>query len=726
MTTTTSYSDQFRFRQMIGFTLRKNRGFTIYYCIISFILFPLQYIFKITNDYYIAHNSFYFQGLSEIYGEVTVMLLPALVIVASLILTIILFSYMHSKKAVDLFHAIPVKREKLMLANIIAAAIIIVVPLFVWYLLTTIIKTCYFGITTQIVLTILNDFACLSITALFTIVFTAFISSNMGTIFDTFLFTSGLAVSVPLMLLSIKTVLDTYLFGFPSNTLLADSNIALTSPWSAIYLRLSLWKEQDERVASINIAFLIWLALTIIFLFLALHAYKNRKSEMAEQTDSKGIIKNISKVIVSFLGSVVFGFMFNAYTVRENKVIFVIGAIFGAAVIYFVTEAILMRGVKNFKKSLVPGIVVVGAIGIFSVIMTSGFFGYETKVPNINQVQSVTIDYIGRGQLAEIVSVGDAYEIEQQNSKTTVYPNIRNVTLTGEQAKALIIKLHQQIVENKDVPTSDDPTLSIDISYTLSNGITMHRQYHYTNIGEAGVDCLQQLEATEEFKTQVFSVFSMPASSIRSITISNRFQESEEKLPITTDFANKLNEALKQDIKNESMEEIFTPTLSPVGYLTLDYTISQNMQGKAFQSNTILITSGYTNTLRVLAEFDYLQYLEYNVENIEQIVVAPLDPYYSRYNYFFSFNMIADSIEYGTSYAYDTGYTIKDKEIMQQLLAHSYNYYDTTSAQVYVINIYFNSQEVYAQQVKQVLILEKDLPEEIRTELEEQVQMFYD
>ena len=127
MTTTTSSSKPGRFRELYRDILHRNRGYLWLYSALVAVCYPLLFAleaFKRVDPAEaariqayapetLAQNPMYFysfEGLGCNFAGVSIVFFLMIALLAPMILALVLNSYMHSKKASDVYHAIPVSR----------------------------------------------------------------------------------------------------------------------------------------------------------------------------------------------------------------------------------------------------------------------------------------------------------------------------------------------------------------------------------------------------------------------------------------------------------------------------------------------------------------------------------------------------------------------------------------------------------------------------------------
>lgn len=117
MTQTAYYSDIKLFVSMYKNALKRIKGISLIFAFISVLIFPLTYLMEINDMQKYSYSMPQFTGDPQIYTTVSIVFFFAFMVLGAVLLTIQVNSFMHNKKAVDVFHALPVKRYVMLLSN---------------------------------------------------------------------------------------------------------------------------------------------------------------------------------------------------------------------------------------------------------------------------------------------------------------------------------------------------------------------------------------------------------------------------------------------------------------------------------------------------------------------------------------------------------------------------------------------------------------------------------
>ena len=150
MTTTAFFSESGRFFGLYRMTLRRSRGYMYLLSALIAVFYPLQYALEAFKPLRADANAanltnYHLYGFAENYTILTGLILTPIVLLAPLVLALAFNSYMHSEKAADVYHALPVTRGTLLMVHAATAMTIIAVPLAGSTLLVGVMQAIRFG-----------------------------------------------------------------------------------------------------------------------------------------------------------------------------------------------------------------------------------------------------------------------------------------------------------------------------------------------------------------------------------------------------------------------------------------------------------------------------------------------------------------------------------------------------------------------------------------------------
>lgn len=546
MTQTALYSDKKLFLSLYKSALRRIKGVGLIYALLSFIAFPMFFTMEAfeelqrmqLNDTY-SYSMRYFNGVPAIYTNASMLLYFALIISGAIIISVYVNNYMHSKKAVDVFHALPVKRWQMLLANFAAALTVLLGAQFICYgVVLAVNEVTIDQLTTLIVLETLR-------VALLTVVIVAiafFCCVCCNTSLDSAIFSLAFLAIVPSYAMLLILLMNEYVVGFDgANHVLYPS--FKFSPAVMMYQVFS-----DGEVTQGIVLNIIYIVFVIAVMALSCLIYTRRKSEIAQSASTKSPLYQFILLAASVGGGALFGFGYQGifgFGLESMAVVIFTSCIFTVA-IYLVFNAIISRNPKPTKRGIAGLGISLALTVAFLLCVDNGFFGYEKRIPAIEDIQSVSINYAG--DYSEICEV-EARNYNNVHNVYYVYNDDSSVEFTNPQEIKLVRDIHSTIVNSIDVKGIECYYSSTYITYNLKNGKQLIRRYR-DDIPMEVRRQLTQLEDLESFKRQMYPVFKAGSDTVKAFEIKDGYGRNEQVLHLDAEKTEKLYSAIAQDTLN--------------------------------------------------------------------------------------------------------------------------------------------------------------------------------
>ena len=394
---TTAISSPDRFGSLLRGLLRKNLPNMVYLALIGFVGIPLPYLLAMFRRWQ-ENGSWVYENIGTVdegglYTGVAVGVVCLLWLAGSFILALTGVGYMHNRRAVDLYHSLPVTRGQLLLGNVLANFLTVALPMTVNTLLTAILAAVRHGMTPDraefrlgaVALDLLGWY----ITAFAIIVIVYLAATQVGSTFDTFLFSGVYLAALPVLCLTHMVMCRSYLTGW-------DYDLKW-QVFCALTPSLTMIGSYSAKGEWLYAALAIWLAAGVLMLWAAARLYARRPSERAESRPRQGIAASVFRFVATFVGGLGFGILFGLITGADSKTVNLIWTAVFALAVYFFTELILGRGFKGMKRrSIVTGLAMTAVTVAYLGILFTGGLGFETRVPAAERLAAVTVDYRGR------------------------------------------------------------------------------------------------------------------------------------------------------------------------------------------------------------------------------------------------------------------------------------------------------------------------------------------
>ena len=323
-------------------------------------------------------------------------------IVLSLVMAMSGFSYLYSKKKVDMYHSLPVKREVLYFIKIINGILIVVIPFIICEISASLLALANTGKIGVVIAAIwaIAEWTLLFILSYFLTVFSIMLTGNMliGILacgFFSFYF--------PLISLVLKGYQSTFFDTYYTSGFIIENVLPNMSSFMLMFNIFELkWL---TRIIIVILA-------SIAFLFINLFLYKKRASEAAGKSVSFNVIKLPIKAMMVIFMSILMYLL--GYEVMNHSIGWgLFGLIVSGVITHCVMEIIYNQ---DFKKIFAKKIELLVLI-IISIFITAAFqfdiFGYDSYIPSASQIKSTAVisDLLESNseQYYNKVEISDAY-----------------------------------------------------------------------------------------------------------------------------------------------------------------------------------------------------------------------------------------------------------------------------------------------------------------------------
>ncbi len=570
--------------KLLRYNLGQNKAYLIIYTILFFISSPLGVIITKINDgryidYYETSNQ-----AAQPYGLVVVGIFLALVT------PFLIFNYLTSKKSIDVYHALPIKRSTLFNTHWLSSVLLVILPFTLNFILTYILNG-IFGYS--------FSWIDLSHYFLFVVMLIAihamplFVIMNTGTTADGLIHTLIYLVLPFVFYGAFNTFFATYVFGAGY---LPWENFKYLTPLAAIFLPMEY---NPSNLVQIT---LYWLVLNMIYYAVTLHLYRNRKSEKSEEPFVNNkyfpIITTIFTPLVFILLNVVSTAFKATHTIGDffsiESFVLPLGLVF---VGYMVLSFFRDRSTKYFMKTLMQyiGIIAITSLIAVTIITTDGF-GYAWRLPKAEDVEKISLD---TSQLHNINAIFTS------NSDLYFKYN-QKVDLIDEKAIEHFVSIHTQVNEVLKENKTDNLALIqnsiLETRYNCSfdevNYFTF--TYHLKN----GNKVEKELQIPVELILNFAQIINEPNYQIitnpilnkdlttKNIKVFNNMMTQTYGL-LSTDKLQGLRDAYVSDLKNLSSEQMMFEA-STLKYI-IQYELVPTSDAPNTQGVNLQLESGYDN-----------------------------------------------------------------------------------------------------------------------------------
>lgn len=566
-------------------TLRKYLPFSIAYWIMLFITFPMIELFGMivcsSQKGDVSFWKYYTNGMEDTVRYISGTFFVAVVILFSAILAIIAFSYMHNKRAVDLFGSFPVSRRTLFFSRYFAVITASVVPVIVFGGMGTLLT-----LKSSAMLISLKTLGIILLEIIGNVSFIAFISLCCGTVADVFISYGIVNIVYPICVAICYIFPGTVIPGL-SDGYMSDTVFTMFCPIGAPFV--ALWG------TGLTLHIVWWLALSALLMAGCYVLCKKRKAETAQNAFAFAVVEIVIKFVTCFAAGFGAGWILSFLGVKSLKsqyCWFVIGLIGGIMVANIILHLIFHRGLSKYKQSLGEcGVVFVTGL-VFLFVVTTGAFGYDMRVPDVEDIKEVSV----KTNESQTFKIKGKDVLAKYSSDENI---IREATGFHQQITDMLRKEHKGLypITGKYQDSYDE---TVKLVYQLENGKTMTRKFEIST---------DEFKISKELKNMTVDngqiLESIPAKYIDYIYLAQYSGENEiasanirvDENKETEEKWNKIIDALKKDVKEEGEYK----EGNAIYYMEIEFYNGVD----EWASCTISIPDTYSNTIKALEETGY-------------------------------------------------------------------------------------------------------------------------
>lgn len=375
--------------------------------------------------------------IRDLYSSINLII----IFILPVIISILLFGYINEEKSSSFMHGLPISKKRIYITNVITGIIMYIIPYLINLIILLILNLGDMGNYLENV----EIFKWFGLCILFNTVFFSF-STIIGTICASKI-SHGILTYILMyapvgMLILLNIIIEKLLYGF-NGIISRVEGWAIKLPFLKVievFENMSYYNLGDKIDLEIS-SIIIYILISIVMILIGYFIYKKRKLEVTKEFIAFDIIRSIIKYCATLCVTLLSCTYF--YNVLdEEKMLTIIGTLIITVIAYFIIEMILKKTYRVFKS--IKGLIVYLLIAIILyAIIENGLFGFETKVPQIDEIKEV------------IITKYDEKIVFDQKQ------NIEN-----------IINMHKEIVKNRP-----DGYTEYIIDYILKDGARISRKY---------------------------------------------------------------------------------------------------------------------------------------------------------------------------------------------------------------------------------------------------------
>lgn len=588
-----------------------------------------QDVLKMMRD---AYEVFIFDSEQAAYNPLFY-IFPALLVVISLLVGVLLFRFVTNKKTVNVYYSLGIKRADLYTARLVAGIIMMLAATLIPLAVSLGINLHFFGSSAMLWRTFLFYAVHNVICVLAGLTISAAVSSCVGTVIESLGFSAVLAAFPSVVTMCVNYSVPAILNGAPSKTYYGIYPVA--SSFGENYLDMTNSTLFGRAIAHINLLmlnrssfinsssveamtkeaakkwaapsltpYILWAVLIAAFFVFGLFMFKRRKAEICGFPGRSAVLNFVLCMIASF-GAASLIIYFIAYTSQISRWIMIALVIVATFLVFVILDVILHLSFKALKKDWKIGLVHVGLMAAFLLSLYTGFFGYSSRVPDVQSIESASISapnaLMGSYKLGNGLHSGynsNLYYFGEDGLKDYYYVGNRSNSLVEDFKDKddinTVREIHKAMIKAGNINEMNcDPddyskratSQKVIIKYKLKNGRELVRVYNYVPLTD--YPTLYTLEDTKNWNSKIKNeLLNIDSENVIPILFS---AQMDKRTAVDEELTAGLARAIYNDISTLSSDKFLSSNAKYLGSVAF-YVSRQNTQDEAYYGNATTVT----------------------------------------------------------------------------------------------------------------------------------------
>lgn len=580
-----------------------------------------------------AYEVFIFDSERAAY-EPLISFYPALLVVISLLVGVLLFRFVTNKKTVNVYYSLGIKRADLYTARLLAGVFMMLAAVLVPLAVSLGLNLHYFGSSVMLWRTFLFYAVHNVICVLAGLTISAAVSSCVGTVVESLGFSAVLAAFPSVVTMCVNYGVPAILNGAPAITYygiypaassygelhfdITDSTMfgRIISHINLLMLNRSsfinsssveaMTKEAAKKWAAPSLTpYILWAVLIAAFFVFGLFMFKRRKAEICGFPGRSTVLNFVLCMIASFgVASLVLYFVTSEIPQITTWMI-IVGLMIISVIIFLIFDIILHLSFKAIKKDWKIGLVHVGLMAAFLLSLYTGFFGYSSRVPDVQSIESASISapnaLMGSYKLGNGLRSGynsDLYYFGEDGLKDYYYVGNRSNSLVEDFKDKddinTVREIHKAMIKAGNINEMNcDPddyskratSQKVIIKYKLKNGRELVRVYNYVPLTD--YPTLYTLEDTKNWNSKIKNeLLNIDSENVIPIVFS---AQMDKRTAVDEELTAGLARAIYNDISTLSSDKFLTSNAKYLGSVAF-YVSRQNTQDEAYYGSATTVT----------------------------------------------------------------------------------------------------------------------------------------
>lgn len=563
-----------------------------------------QDVLKMMRD---AYEVFIFDSERAAYDPLFY-IFPALLVVISILLGVLLFRFVTNKKTVNVYYSLGIKRADLYTARLLAGVFMMLAATLIPLAVSLGLNLHYFGSSAMLWRTFLFYAVHNVICVLAGLTISAAVSSCVGTVVESLGFSAVLAAfpSVVTMCVnySVPAILNgapgiTYYDIYPSSSSYGDMHLDMTG--STMFGRIishinllmlnrssfinsssveAITKEAAKKWTAPSLTpYILWAVLIAAFFVFGLFMFKRRKAEICGFPGRSAVLNFVLCMIASFGAASLIIYLASKNPDISTWLLIAILLVISMAV-FLVLDILVHLSFKALKKDWRIGLVHVGLMAAFLLSLYTGFFGYSSRVPDVQSIESASIS--APNALMGSYKLGNGLQSGYNSNLYFGEDGLKDYYYVGNRSNSLVEdfkdkddintvrEIHKAMIKagnlNKTNSDSDDyskrvTSQKVIIKYKLKNGRELVRVYNYVPLTD--YPTLYALEDTKNWNSKIKNeLLNIDSENVIPIVFS---AQMDNRIAVDEELTAGLARAIYNDISTLSSDKFLSSNAKYLG-----------------------------------------------------------------------------------------------------------------------------------------------------------------
>jgi len=525
------------------------------------------------------------------------------------------FAYLHSRKQMDFYHSLPVKREVIFSVRLVNGVLIYAVPYLAGLFYTYLLCIIYGVMTWDIFFCGLFMFVLHLMGYL--IMYLGIILAMMltGKMVIAFFGTCVINLYAPAVYALGMVLRETFFVtSYSSSVDLEDA--LLTTRWLSpvsFYTSLIMKVTEEETTKGFWLEFILFLVFAAVLTVVSLWLYKKRASEKADTAMAFKVTEPVIRVMISIPVGVMAGLLFYAiqYDYDWGVSVFwlIFGGLLGGFLCHGVMEALYNGDIKKCLSHKIQMLATMIIAAVLPLAFLFDVFGYDSYLPDKKDIKNMAVIsnelrfggsfYTKDGWVSTVNYALDHMEIEEFDA---MYELAEILTEdAGKNRTQRFFGYSRGYVTSPDIYYAGGAEkinyTDFVIRYKLKDGTEVIREYEYNYY--AVLDLLEQIYDNKEYKKVVHPVFSLLETDSTIASIACYAPTTGVSVKLERNVTAVLD-AYKEDILLMSFDNL--KNSAPIGELTVNFRVTAQDGSWYEDSNNFLVYPEMSRTLILLKE----------------------------------------------------------------------------------------------------------------------------